>query len=270
LGQLIQKEVGNRLQTVDYRYNIRGWLTDINDVQSLDQEGQYNDLFAFKINYNTLTGDIEDQLPNVKQLYNGNIAETFWRSSSDNVLRKYSYQYDTNNRLRGAFYQKPEASVSLANTYDETMEYDANGNITNLIRSGNGDNQYGNIVIDDLKYSYDYTNKGNKLLNVKDFSNSTSGFKDGTNAANVNDYSYDAFGNMTHDANKDIESITYNHLNLPVYIDFLDIGKITYIYNALGQKVMKIVEDTNTGKIVTTDYPMARICSTVDSADLQS
>jgi len=57
LGQLKNKKVGGDvataignsigLQTVDYTYNIRGWLTQINDPSSLGA-----DLFSFKINYN--------------------------------------------------------------------------------------------------------------------------------------------------------------------------------------------------------------------------
>src|SRR5690606_19910487 len=50
LGMLITKKVGNTtavpLQKVDYKYNLRGWLTDINNTQ-LDTE---NDLFNFRIN----------------------------------------------------------------------------------------------------------------------------------------------------------------------------------------------------------------------------
>ena len=46
LGQLVKKDVGNSrsnpLQTVDYKYNIRGWLKQINDVTNLN-----NDLFSF-------------------------------------------------------------------------------------------------------------------------------------------------------------------------------------------------------------------------------
>src|SRR5690606_31831953 len=53
LGQLKIKKVGNSpttpLQEVNYRYNIRGWLTDINNIDNLG-----SDLFAFKINYNTV------------------------------------------------------------------------------------------------------------------------------------------------------------------------------------------------------------------------
>ncbi|MFN7776336.1 hypothetical protein, partial [Flavobacterium sp.] len=61
------------MQSVDYRYNIRGWLTDINNVGTLAQSGRPHDLFAFKINYN----QVEDNTTNgVVPLYNGNISET--------------------------------------------------------------------------------------------------------------------------------------------------------------------------------------------------
>jgi RHS repeat-associated protein len=46
---------------------------------------------------------------------------------------------------------------------------------------------------------------------------------------------------MTVDRNKNIESITYNHLNLPTKIDFGSRGIIYYIYNAPGVKIGKQV-----------------------------
>ena len=53
---------------------------------------------------------------------------------------------------------------------------------------------------------------------VVDISGSTEGFKDGANYGN--DYTYDANGNMTSDKNKQINSIEYNHLNLPTKNSF--------------------------------------------------
>lgn len=51
LGQLEWKKVGGTdnapLQKIDFTYNIRGWLTQINDPSNLQ-----NDLFGYKINYN--------------------------------------------------------------------------------------------------------------------------------------------------------------------------------------------------------------------------
>ncbi|MCO6174094.1 DUF6443 domain-containing protein, partial [Flavobacterium sp. NRK F10] len=94
LGQLISKNVGGTdvtgataLQTVDYTYNIRGWLTNINDVNNI-MTG--NDLFNFKIDYNDYASlAIHDAAPDA--LYNGNISATYWRTANDNVLRKYNY-----------------------------------------------------------------------------------------------------------------------------------------------------------------------------------
>ena|GEM_PF-6323559 len=56
------------------------------------------------------------------------------------------------------------------------------------------------------------------------------------------DYTYDLNGNMISYWNKEIDQITYNHLNLPKRIIFkVDSGDkfIAYIYNdALGQKCL--------------------------------
>src|SRR5690606_36500789 len=86
LGRLITKKVGDAsesqfLQQVDYKYNVRGWLTDINNISNLAESGQPQDLFAFKIGYNTLTQAHAE----VEPLYNGNIAQTFWRTANDNI-----------------------------------------------------------------------------------------------------------------------------------------------------------------------------------------
>ncbi|MRX38624.1 hypothetical protein GJU43_05015 [Flavobacterium sp. LC2016-23] len=37
---------------INYTYNIRDWLTGINDVAALSKTGDAKHLFAFKINYN--------------------------------------------------------------------------------------------------------------------------------------------------------------------------------------------------------------------------
>ncbi|WP_264554475.1 DUF6443 domain-containing protein [Flavobacterium sp. N1861] len=236
LGQLISKNVGgedvnataNGLQKVDYTYNIRGWLKAINDVDNIG-----TDLFAFKISYENPT-DV------TKALFNGNIAETYWKTSSDDKLRKYEYTYDGLNRLLDANYSKVGVVTAL-NDYKETLTYDKNGNIKTLNRFGTVNDPGYSPNIDNLVYTYD-TNIKNQLVKVDDSSNSPQGFKDGTNTDN--DFFYDANGNMTKDNNKGIGSITYNHLNLPAIIDFGSKGKIEYIYNAIGTKLEKRVTST--------------------------
>lgn len=262
LGQLTSKKVGgeditgaNAFQNIDYSYNIRGWLKSINDVTNLVE----NDLFAFKINYNQLESE-----SNISALFNGNIAETLWRTGADNVKRKYEYQYDNLNRLLEANYYKPEVSGTLDN-YLEKLTYDKNGNIQSVLRNGNVDPSGGAPVneIDNLVYTYDNDNL-NLLKKVNDLSNSPQGFNqvndiatgDVDEAHNIDsndDYTYDSNGNLKTDTNKGIVDIVYNHLNLPTNIKFTGTtnGTISYIYNAVGQKVKKIVDE---GFQVNTEY----------------
>ena len=282
LGRLITKGVGGTditgatcLQKVDYAYNIRGWLKEINKTGGdptvnptpLNIPGEPNDLFAFKINYqdNNKTPTYPGENL-VEPLYNGNISETFWRTSSDNVNRKYGYMYDDLNRLKSAVYEKPYTTSPVTNMYNESLSYDKNGNIMSLQRNGDFDAQSGHIPIDNLEYNY-FANS-NRLRWVKETStnNGTLGFKDGSNL-NTNDgdttqfdYDYDANGNMITDRNKGINAasatpIKYNHLNLPTEIIFTTtptVKKITYLYTSTGEKVQKTV--TSGTSVSTTDY----------------
>ncbi len=239
LGQLVSKKVGGLpstevtrsagLQTVDYTYNIRGWLKTINDPNNLG-----DDLFSFKIAYN-------DTDHGATPLYNGNISETNWKTANDGALRWYKYNYDALNRLR--------STADNANRYSVFgITYDKMGNITRLRRHGftNSSDYY---YMDDLYYTYD---SGNKLIKVSDTGNKDYGFKDGTNTND--DFGYDTNGNMIIDRNKGISSITYNHLNLPKTVSISNsegTGTIAYIYDATGAKQKKIVTE---GGSITTEY----------------
>ena len=247
LGQLITKNVGNSLslplQKVNYSYNIRGWMTDINNVSSLTQSGSPKDLFAFKINYNTTSTGISGVSP----LFNGNIAETLWNTAD--VTRAYGYQYDQLNRLKAGTYKKG----AVLNMYNESLSYDKNGNIMSLLRNGNSESTA--TQIDNLVYSYKNANTSNQLGKVVDNAPAASkvhGFSDNASTTE-DDYLYDANGNMTKDNNKNITAITYNHLNLPTKITFTTAGTIEYLYTATGQKIQKIVKASGVST-VTTDY----------------
>jgi len=245
------------LQKVDYTYNIRGWLTGINDTQNLqDSAAAQPDLFAFKINYNTLDNNQTD----VKKLYNGNISETRWRTNFDNLTRSYGYTYDALNRLTNAQYVRPSNpnnpnAADIIDTFNERLSYDKNGNIQTLVRNGGMESQTTVPVMDNLTYQYD-TNTKNKLIKVTDATANTDGFKDGANT--TEEYGYDDNGNMTRDDNKNIRSIVYNHLNLPTKIVFQnggDFPSISYLYTATGKKVAKTVNIASRRPIIyTVDY----------------
>ncbi len=254
LGQLTSKKVGGTvatdvtestgLQSVDYKYNIRGWLRQINDIDNMG-----DDLFNFELSYNTpRTGT------NGTPLYNGNISETLWRTkniSSD--VRGYLHEYDALNRLKNARGIKNifGGYFPVHSYYTEGgIKYDKNGNMLKLYRKEDG-----TPTIDNLYYTYDI---GNKLLSVRDYSNDMKGFLDGNITGD--DYDYDTNGNMVKDLNKgiigatDTDGITYNHLNLPTSVTFDGdpTKNISYIYDATGVKQAKVV--TNGSSLTTTKY----------------
>ncbi|WP_298203308.1 RHS repeat-associated core domain-containing protein [Flavobacterium sp.] len=113
------------------------------------------------------------------------------------------------------------------------------------------------MEIDDLTYTY--APDSNLLLKVTDATAHAGGFHDdspdGTLASDPSDdYAYDAMGNMVKDENKSIQTITYNHLNLPTFIDFGTRGTISYLYDATGRKVRKVVRDNVLSNNKVTDY----------------
>ncbi|TRW23602.1 type IV secretion protein Rhs [Flavobacterium zepuense] len=260
LGELKRKKVGGTditgstaLQFVDYIYNARGWLISINNVVGLTSSTAPQDLFAFKINYNSaISTDVNGS---VIPQYNGNIAETSWRTSSDNIQRRYGYKYDNLKRLTDAWYQIPQSSVQLRNSYNEHTKYDKNSNILNLVRNGELDNSSSVIETDNLAYTYHSTKK-NQLVRVEDSVPGTYGFSDGSSTPTDEDFTYDEFGNLKTDLNKGITSIIYNHLHLPVTIQFGGTNKkITYLYDASGKKLQKVVTNTAVSPDpITTDY----------------
>lgn len=238
LGQLVDKGVGgkenaSRLQDIGYDYNVRGWLKSINNTNGLG-----NDLFGFKIRY---TNPIHSQGVG---LYNGNIAEIDWKTQSDNTLFRYTYHYDALNRIKKADFS---GGGYWARYRLDNVTYDKNGNILSLRRNGhivaqpdrNTGSDFG--TMDNLTYTY--KTSSNRLKKVDDATSVSYGFNDGKNLPI--EYTYDNNGNMVSDANKDITSITYNHLNLPTNVNFVS-GDISYIYDATGVKQKKIVSGTTT------------------------
>jgi len=242
LSQLKNKKVGNNLQSIDYAYNIRGWMTKINDPVSLGGK-----LFGYEIKY--------DYPIDIEKRYNGNITEVDWRTASDNVFRRYDYRYDGLNRLTLSHYREPLSTVSYNNFYNEETAYDLNGNITRMWR--NTKNSSGTAEqIDNLVYSYE----GNRLTSVSDISQNPSGYPyfPVPNTIGYDNGSSDGNGNMTSHIDKGINAIEYNFLNLPSAIKESPGTKkeITtqYAYRADGVKIEKYYRKTNTQQTENTLY----------------
>ena len=251
LGQLQSKVLGNKLQQADYRYNIRGWLTHLNDAKRTNPR----DLFGLELSYDH---GFEHKS------YNGNVAGVQWQSYSDFTQRAYGYRYDTLNRLVQADYRAFNAGSMLWNGEQQNgqgnfdawgMGYDANGNLLQLKRRGltatdaGGEKRYGDI--DRLTYTYE----GNRLRTVDDWyvsAGNNGDFEDnGSKATAGAEYGYDADGNLTIDKNKGITAIAYNYLNLPQAITFGSKGSINFTYAATGEKLRKTVKETNKPDVVT-------------------
>ncbi|AWW28894.1 hypothetical protein DN752_01410 [Echinicola strongylocentroti] len=232
LGELVNKDLADGFEDIDYVYNIRGWLTKINNVSDGTSK-----LFEMDLHY--------DNAPSGHQAYNGNIGSTVWKNPYESVTNRYDYHYDAMNRLTAADYGHNDTGNAMG--FDVTgIRYDLNGNIKSLNRKGDDDNRP-NVDIDKLGYTYA---KGNQLSKVADASGSTEGFKDGTNQ--TTEYFYDENGNMKEDRNKGITSITYNHLNLPQKVAFSADKYIEYSYDASGTKLSQKTVDSGESKV--SDY----------------
>ncbi len=225
LGQLENKKVGGSLQSIDYRYNIRGWLTGINNPSDLGGK-----LFGMTLNYNGPLLGVKrpnDEYPGleIEPKYNGNIAEMRWNSGSG--AKVYGYVYDGLSRLKAGFYQ--DSTDPYAKENNEILVYDVNGNIKELKRTAR---IFGNsvLMIDNLEYAYD----GNRVTSITDHSKNKSGYEGGGNLI-----TYDANGNMTKMPDKKIDAIAYNHLNLPNAFVLPRNQSLSYTYRADGVKIAK-------------------------------
>jgi len=207
--------VGILIQT--YTYNIRGWLTAINDPDHLStlQPGDPNlDLFGEKLLYNTPETDLNSGY--AKQ-FNGNIAAMVWKTT-DKTKQGYAFTYDGLNRLTTSDHKSSTTTAWVDdNNYEEkSLTYDNNGNIKHLVRTDGS----GNIIAD-----YKYAIVGNALRNISD----------GVY------YNYDANMNTTFDGLRGV-AIAYNILNLPKLVS-KGAENIAYIYSAAGEKLAKKMKD---------------------------
>jgi RHS repeat-associated protein len=260
LGQLIDKKLhstnsgSNYLQSLDYRYTIRGQLSSINNstLTSNGLNDETDDVFGMELLYEQADTGIGNT-----GYYNGMISAVKWKADAPGVAptsneRSYKFDYDKLLRLKNATYGDRSGSGSWGNTgaYDEkNISYDVNGNILTLERNAILSSSI--VAVDDLAYSY----TGDKLDNVSDGSGGSYGlfgFKNLTSSGTA--YNYDANGNLVADPKKGL-TFDYNVLNRT--------GKITvttstnrfieYTYSADGKLLRRQAFDNNV-LVKTTDY----------------
>jgi hypothetical protein len=258
LGQLVDKKLHSTVasgadakQSVDYRYNIRGWLTKVNESDlSINESGDPRDFFGMELAYES---DLGTGNPTTNLQYNGNINAIKWSTNlglDNHDESAYNFTYDALNRLQHANHRTNTGTWTAGNYNENNLTYDLNGNIQTLQRTGDD-----GVQIDNLTYNYGSGSTfSNKLLFVTDgTANATDkikGFVDGSTTGN--DYSYDLNGNMLTDKNKNITAnITYNFLNLPEKVTRNN-SSVTYIYDATGRKLSLVADYASAQK--QTDY----------------
>ncbi|HVI44865.1 MAG TPA: DUF6443 domain-containing protein, partial [Chitinophaga sp.] len=166
LGQLKNKRLGvtgsSQLETLNYEYNIRGWLKNINK-DFVNTTGSAANWFGQDVSY--------EYGFNTNQ-FNGNIAGVRWKDRNDGFPRAYGYTYDNPRRLTTAdFTQQNSGTTNWSNNLlDFTMSgvnYDVNGNILSMKQKG----LKGTITqtIDSLVHIY--IPNSNKLFYVTDSAN---------------------------------------------------------------------------------------------------
>ncbi len=232
IDQLKVKTLGAGLQNVDYKYNIRGWLTDINDVDNCN-----TDYFRMRLNYITANANV-----NGAANWNSNISSIEWKVGNactvSSVVRNkalYGFTYDSKNRLQDAKYAEYNGSAYVnIDNYNENLMYNDNGDITSLKRRGKSGASF--ALIDDLSYTYASSGTYN-LTTVNDVQSTTLGFT--TTASTSNTYTYDANGNMTGKTNATFGAYYYNYLDLPKQMSTSTVSTASNVlntYDAAGRK----------------------------------
>jgi RHS repeat-associated protein len=219
------------LQSIDYRYNIRDWLTGINSSGSPTPNALERDLFSLSLEHETAG------------YYDGNIGKQSWSvvtnpSTNEMKARSYTYTYDASSRLNQAVYEG-----ETNENYDEKdIVYDKNGNITTLKRYGEKNGSY-NQLIDNLTYTYD----GNRLTRVEDAVSGGTDVDFVNRASAANEYTYFADGSLKTDGNEDIQNIIYDsYLKKPVEIQMTGSRWVKFTYDGHGSLLRR---ELSTGEV---------------------
>ncbi len=227
------------LQSLDYTYNIRGWLTGINDptICTAQTGDDAIDLFRMSLEYESTANGGTAQ-------YNGNISTIQWNTYINGTCgtrHLYRFGYDFSNRLTAANYRARVGAtwVDQSKYTENNITYDFNGNLKTYFRRGDT----GASQIDNLNYTYGDATRPDRLTNMVDAGDAAKGFKYTSGAA---DYQYDLNGNMTQDNHKGF-TFAYNYLNLPQTMT-QGANVITLTYTADGEKLTKSLSGGGTTK----------------------
>lgn len=233
-GPLKRVELGEDIQGIDYTYTLSGQLKSINHPHQANDPGKDdNDVFGMLLEYYENDYLSRAQPENYRNddeglvaQYNGNIAAMSWRSNDvfgmANSAAKgtYVYDYDNKSQLLQAQLATPTftgANYAYAFANDNPGKvviqgYDPNGNITGLVRNGQG----GPVEHD---FTYNYIAGTNQLQNIPD---------------HVGLYEYDEIGQLVHEQG---ESGSEKNMRYDVT------GKVNSVYDENNQSLAEYEYD---------------------------
>jgi RHS repeat-associated protein len=269
-GPLRRIEIGqDKIQGLDYTYTIQGWLKAINNTKVNDRFDPGSD----GILYTTLNHDIKPWFPKDEfgmvfqyftgdfnsrsngegdsrmgsgttiGLYDGNIVNTSTLSpTGDNRFSSYNYRYD----LLGRLIESKDTRASTTNNFTSRYSYDQNGNLKGLSRR-----HYNfSTQIDSLQYTWatdpSTSFVQNRVASVTDIAGATATINN--DFEGTENYSYDGSGNLTNDGTRLIRWTAdgkVKEIQFPVSSTLGDIQNIRYLYDASGNRVVKLVTKVN-------------------------
>jgi YD repeat-containing protein len=199
---------------------------------------------------------------NLVSLYNGNIGAMSVNNAgllkgaaaTTNALPLfYNYRYDQLNRIVTMQVYKglntatnQWAPVSITD-YNENITYDPNGNILTYNRKGSPSIAGKQLEMDNL--TYNYLVNSNKLRHITD-PTPVANYTEDIDGQLVDNYTYDAIGNLKKDIKEGIGTPTTDGIFWNVYGKITSIIKgavtITYTYDAAGNRITKSVSGGKT------------------------
>ena len=210
LGRVVGNTLPGKAGRIAYSYNIRNLVTEV--------EGKgYKGITAYT------PGRFNGSPSSATDIYSP--APQTGASGTDTT--RWRYSYDALGRLTEA------EAVSGDRKHTETTAFDANGNITRLVRWADYAPML-NTAADVLYYTLD----GNRPLSISDrgVNLAYAGSFDFKNRGRSGEYAYDGNGRLVSDPYKGM-TVTYADWGTPEKITFDDGNHTAFTYTASGEKL---------------------------------